>query len=336
MRIVVADPSRTTLKAVSRLLERDGHVVNCFVDGREALDFIKSNPEVEALITSAQLEFMSGLELCWETRLLSGHDRAIYIILMSSNSEKKDLINALDGGADEFIGKPPAGEELYARLRSAERLLRSQRGLIHLARVDPLTGLSNRRAFFEKAERACLQATSSQPSTAIMFDVDHFKRVNDTFGHDIGDQVLRAIGHAVAGERSLAGRLGGEEFAIVLEASTLEAGIAYAERLRATLAALSFETAQGKMSVTCSFGVAERQDGETIDQVLKRADAALYAAKSGGRNRVVAARPADVETGETQWSGLLRSDSRGAAGARDEAQRPASQTNLLSSRSSNA
>jgi two-component system cell cycle response regulator len=148
MRIVVVDPSRTALKAVSRLLESDGHVASTFVDGQEALDFIKSNPDVSALITSAELTSISGLELCWETRLLSGYDRSIYTILMSSNSDQKHLINALDSGADEFIRKPPAGEELYARLRSAERLLRLQRELIRLAMVDPLTGLFNRHAFF--------------------------------------------------------------------------------------------------------------------------------------------------------------------------------------------
>ncbi len=107
MRIVVVDPSRTVLKAVSRLLEREGHQVKAFVDAREALDCIKSDREVSALITSAEQTSMSGLELCWETRLLCGRDRTIYIILMSSNSEQQQLINALDSGADEFIRKPP-------------------------------------------------------------------------------------------------------------------------------------------------------------------------------------------------------------------------------------
>src|ERR1700676_3690334 len=138
MRVVVVDPSRTVLKAVSRLLAVDGHEVSSFLDGPEALAHIKSDAGVDALIASAELTTMSGIELCWETRLLSGRDRAIYIILMSSNSDQKHLINALDSGADEFIGKPPAKEELYARLRSAERLVRLQRELIRLATTDPL------------------------------------------------------------------------------------------------------------------------------------------------------------------------------------------------------
>ena len=324
MHIVVADPSRTVLKAVTRLLENDGHVVRTFVDGRQALDFIKSTPDVSALMTSAELPSMSGLELCWETRLLCGHDRAIYIILMSSNSEQEHLINALDSGADEFIRKPPVGEELYARLRSAERLLRMQRELIRLAMVDPLTGVFNRRAFFDKAQQWCKPTAPTERRAAIMFDVDHFKRVNDTYGHDVGDQVLRTIGSEVLDARSTVGRLGGEEFAILLEASDLDASMAHAERLRVKLAALSFESELGIMSVTCSFGVAEWRPGETVDQLLKRADTALYKAKNGGRNRVVTAPPDDFGAGNAPWSRQVRSNSRSKPGESEQSPLPPS------------
>ncbi len=257
MRVVVVDPSRTVLKAVSRLLAKDGHEVSTFVDGPEALAYIKANPAVSALIASAELTTMSGIELCWETRLLSGRDRAIYIILMSSNSDKRHLINALDSGADEFIGKPPVEEELYARLRSAERLVRMQRELIRLAMIDPLTGLFNRRAFFEKAHQAIVRASPATRPVAILFDMDHFKRINDTYGHDVGDRVLRDISRQAASARMIMGRLGGEEFAILLEESNLEAGCELAEALRAKMAALTFDTDRGKLTVTCSFGVGE-------------------------------------------------------------------------------
>src|ERR1700722_3578718 len=255
MRVVVVDPSRTVLKAVSQLLANDGHEVITFVDGPDALAHIKSDPNVGALITSAELTNMSGLELCWETRLLSDHDRAIYIILMSSNADERQLINALDSGADEFIRKPPARDELYARLRSAERCVRMKGELIRLARTDPLTGAVNRRAFFEKAQQACARADGSTRLTAILLDVDHFKRVNDTYGHDVGDQVLRSIAREVPSGHTLVGRLGGEEFAILLEASSLEVGTEMAECLRAKMAALKFETPQGRVTLTCSFGV---------------------------------------------------------------------------------
>ena len=122
-----------------------------------------------------------------------------------------------------------------------------------------------------------------------MFDVDHFKRVNDVYGHDAGDQALVAVAGTIANGVRLVGRLGGEEFAILLEGQHLGDGVALAERLRASIAALRLETAGGALTLTCSFGVSERHAGETIDDLLKRADVALYAAKTGGRNRVVAA-----------------------------------------------
>jgi two-component system, cell cycle response regulator len=309
MRIVVVDPSRTVLKAVSRLLESDHHVVATFVDAKEALEYIKSDRDVSVLITSVELTPMSGIELCWETRLLSGHDRTIYIILMSSNSEEQHLINALDSGADEFIRKPPVGEELYARLRSAERLFRLHSELIGLASIDSLTGVFNRRAFFEKAQRPRQPAA---PLAAIMFDVDHFKQINDAYGHDVGDQVLRAIGREASGQIGIVGRLGGEEFAVLLEGTNLEAAAALAEALRTRLAALSFDTSRGKLSMTCSLGVAQGLPDESIDQLLKRADAALYEAKESGRDRVVST-TGDLKAREAQWSGLLRSSQRGAA-----------------------
>jgi two-component system cell cycle response regulator len=311
MRVVVVDPSRTVLKAVSRLLGGDGHETHAFIDGEEALEFIKCDLSVRVLITSAELPSMSGLELCWETRLLSGHGRAIYIILMSSNADQRHLVEALDGGADDFISKPPAALELYARLRSAERALHLQADLIRLATTDPLTGALNRRAFFQQAQQSCKEATVSNRPIAIMFDVDHFKRVNDTYGHDVGDQVLSSISRAVAAECTVLGRLGGEEFAILLQSSNLSTGVGLAERLRAKVAGLSVQTHQGPPT-TCSFGVGEWEQGESIDQLLKRADRALYEAKESGRNRVLAARPAVSVTELAEWSGLVRSRGSGA------------------------
>src|SRR5579863_900733 len=159
--------------------------------------------------------------------------------------------------------------------------------------IDPLTGLFNRRAFFERAHQAIVRARASSRPAAILFDMDHFKRINDTYGHDVGDRVLRDISREAASDRMIVGRLGGEEFAILLEESNLEAGFALAEELRSRMAALTFDTDRGRLTVTCSFGVAEWDQGENIDQLLKRADAALYEAKAEGRNRVVATRRSD-------------------------------------------
>jgi len=122
-----------------------------------------------------------------------------------------------------------------------------------------------------------------------MLDVDHFKRINDLYGHDVGDQAIAAVARVAMIEGAITGRLGGEEFAVLLEGQALVDGARLAELLRARMAALRFETANGPMTLTCSFGVSERKPGDSIDDLLKRADIALYAAKTSGRNRVVAA-----------------------------------------------
>jgi two-component system cell cycle response regulator len=286
MRVVLVDPSRTMRLYVTRLLQARDHEVRPFADGADALACMREDSDVDAIITSAELNGMSGLELCWETRVLAGRDRPIYVILMSSNIDKQKLGEALDSGADDFISKPPVPDELYARLRAAERLGTMQRELVRLASFDPLTGLHNRRVFFERAQSACQR---SPIVAAIMLDIDHFKRINDVFGHDIGDQAIAAVAQAIATEGAVTGRLGGEEFALLLEGRTIEEGVMIAERLRTRMTALRFETAHGIMTLSCSFGVSEREPGESIDDLLKRADVALYAAKTGGRNRVVAA-----------------------------------------------
>ena len=290
MRVVLVDPSRTMRLFVTRLLEAGDHEVRPFADGADALACMRADPEVAALITSGEIGTgMSGLELCWETRVLAGRDRPIYVILMSASIDKNRLGEALDSGADDFISKPPVADELYARLRAAERLGAMQRELVRLASIDPLTGLFNRRVFFDRAEAARERCEGGGALTAIMLDIDHFKRINDLYGHDVGDQAIASVAQLAAAVGVLVGRLGGEEFAILTEGQHLTEGVKLAERLRAAIAALKLSTVNGPLTLTCSFGVSEHKPGESIDDLLKRADVALYAAKTGGRNRVVAA-----------------------------------------------
>jgi diguanylate cyclase (GGDEF)-like protein len=289
MRVVLVDPSRTVAKFVGRLLEARGHEVICFSDGREALNAIKSDLDVGALITSTEPLSMSGLELCWETRLLATPQRPIYVIMMSSSKDAETRILALDHGADDFIGKPPVAEALYARLRAAERLSEMQRELIRLATTDALTGMFNRRAFFDRAGGLCARAQSGGALGAIMADLDHFKRINDTHGHAAGDEALCAVAQTLMDDGALVGRLGGEEFAILVDGGTLAGTVEVAERLRQKIEAL--RVGVGTLSMTCSFGVSEWRAGDSIDRLLQRADVALYEAKMAGRNRVVAAEP---------------------------------------------
>jgi diguanylate cyclase (GGDEF)-like protein len=309
MRIVVVDPSRTVLKIVTGLLEAGNRAIHPFTDGPAALAYIKANSDVDALITSVELPSMSGLELCRQVREHTTRGRPIYIVLMSSNYEKNKLIEALDNGADDFIGKPPATEELYARLRAAKRLRDLQRELFRLATTDSLTGLLNRRAFFERAEAASVRCAPTGDLSAIIVDIDRFKSINDQYGHDVGDRALKAVAMQVLSEKGIVGRLGGEEFVIVVEQPLADAMVS-AERIRNELATLRVPVGDTMVQLTGSFGVSEWQDGDTIDTLLKRADIALYKAKQGGRNCVIAADATLRETDPGATRGLVRAANR--------------------------
>jgi diguanylate cyclase (GGDEF)-like protein len=291
MRIALVDPSRTTRLIVTRMLEARGHEVVPFADEREALGEIERDLRIDALITSAELTHMTGLELCWETRLLASCKRPIYVLMMSSQYDQRNLVEALDSGADDFIGKPPMAEELFARLRAAERIASMQRELLRLATTDPLTGLCNRRGFFEQAIEARARTVPDGSLSAILLDIDNFKQINDSYGHEAGDEAIRACAQAARLDAAVTGRLGGDEFALLLEQRSLPEAVEIAEDLRRRLASRPFETGKGQIRLTWSVGVGEAKPDDTVDQLLARADAALYSAKAGGRNRVVGASP---------------------------------------------
>jgi diguanylate cyclase (GGDEF)-like protein len=187
------------------------------------------------------------------------------------------------------VGKPPVAEELYARLRVAERFGIMQRELIRLATTDSLTGMYNRRAFFEKAKALGEGANAGALLCAAMVDIDHFKRINDAHGHEAGDNAICAVANELMRECELVGRLGGEEFAVMLEGHCQADAVAIGERLRVKLAELPIKAGAETVTLTCSFGISEWRHGDTIDSLLKRADMALYEAKMSGRNRVIAA-----------------------------------------------
>ncbi|MCJ2053777.1 GGDEF domain-containing protein [Methylobacterium sp. J-070] len=286
MQIVIVDSSRVVLQIIASLIEPRGHAVHPFTDSERALEFLAATPAVRVLITSLEVRPLCGLELCWAARLLAEERGPLHVIMMSSARNVRSLAEALDSGADDFIEKPPSAEELNARLRAAERLTTMQAELIRLAETDPLTGAYNRRAFFNRARSAAEQNCLPGGTSAILLDIDHFKRINDAYGHDVGDVAIKAVCGLIAGV-GIAGRLGGEEFAVVLPACGLMEAAVRAERLRAASQALRIRGDHGVISLTCSFGVSTWIDGDSIEALIKRADIALYAAKTAGRNRVV-------------------------------------------------
>jgi|GEM_PF-1394130 two-component system, cell cycle response regulator len=305
MRIVLVDPSRAIQRAMTDLIVPGEHEVFACSQGQKALERIAADDQVGTLITSVQLADMSGIQLCAAARKLAGSRRSLFIIVMSSTDDYEQVIQAFDNGADDFIRKPPPPEELRARLRAASRFTSIQRDLIRYATSDSLTGFLNRRAFFADAAEACTAAASGNPLSVILFDVDRFKRINDMHGHQAGDVVLAKLGAAVRRvSEGPVGRLGGEEFCLLLSCDLAEA-VEVAEDLRQSIKALDF-TEMESFGVTCSFGVAEWENGDTIDRILRRADLAMYEAKHTGRDRVIAADSFVVTDRHEKWRGVAR------------------------------
>jgi diguanylate cyclase (GGDEF)-like protein len=309
MRIVLTDPSRTMLRIVTQLLRSGGHQVCSFTDPNDALALLESDQEVGAIITSAELTSMSGVELCWRARLLAGSNRSIYIVMMSSDGDRRHLVQALDAGADDFVSKPPKPEEIHAKLRVADRLASMQNQLVSLASTDPLTQVRNRRAFFERAEEL-IKGNCHSNLSAIMMDIDHFKGINDTYGHQMGDNVLRDVAQEAAKIEGMIGRLGGEEFALLLKGRALGDAAQIAELIRCRIADLEFSISSTTFRITCSMGVSELKLGDTIDELLSRADAALYQAKVRGRNQVVSKGLEDAPKPVNQGPSVVRTGSR--------------------------
>lgn len=285
MHAVIVDPSRVVLRVIAELLAGHANVTG-FVDSDAALHCIQSDPTVDVLITSLEVQPLDGLELCWDARQAMTTDRSLYVIVMSSLRREQRLAEALDCGADDLIAKPLKGIELHARLRVAGRLKANQLELVRLAETDPLSGLLNRRAFFNRCAKL-FERRVGGPLSAIMFDIDHFKRVNDQCGHDVGDNVIKAIAADAGRVADLVGRLGGEEFAIILDGYDGQKAYEVADELRKSCASLEFARNNGEtFSVTCSFGVSQAAVSECCDTLLKNADIALYQAKGSGRNCV--------------------------------------------------
>lgn len=312
MRIALVEPSRTVQRIVTGIIEPWGHEVRTFMDAPEALACLQAERDVCVLITSAELVSTSGVQLVSDARALAGAQRPLYIVLMSSSDQRSKMIQALENGADDFISKPPAPEELRARLRAGERITSMQAELIALATIDSLTGLLTRRAFVAAAERMVERAMAGRHFSVLICDLDKFKAINDTYGHETGDLVLRKVSEELRAIDVPTGRLGGEEVALLTDGH-LDDAVDLAERIRELVSKLVIRVGNRTIGVTCSVGAAEWEPGDTIDTLLRRADAALYEAKRTGRNRVVAADSFALSDEHRRWRGIARTAARNDA-----------------------
>ena len=286
MHVVIIDPSRVVQGKIAAELEAAGNYVDCFSNSELALAHIQSNRTVDVVITSLEIEPIPGLELCWNLRTIAGDNRPLHIIVMSSNNTERALSEALDCGADDFIVKPVGREELKARLRAADRIMILQRQLIEQARKDTLTNLLNRRAFFEDMLERRADLDPTDKFTVCYCDIDNFKKVNDVHGHDAGDLAIQLVARLATEEAPIVARLGGEEFAFGFPILDMEEAARWCEVIRKNVASSEITGPTGPFNVTCSFGLAEWQPGETLHSVLTRADKALLEAKRAGRNCV--------------------------------------------------
>jgi diguanylate cyclase (GGDEF)-like protein len=296
LRILLIGPNSKAHDGIAGLLRARGHQVLALQDGLEALSQLETDRCIDAVITDTEAGAISGVELCWETRVMIGPHRPIYVLMLASDDDENARIEALDSGADDVIDWPARPAELCAKLRGAERMLTLQRKLVQSATIDPLSGALNRGAFFNAATEVCSQTDAGLSLSVLLIDIDHLKATNDRYGHEVGDRAIRAVSALAQRGDVIVGRLGGDELVILLKDRSLTDALDFASNLQSRLAALKLDTVSGTVRVTCSFGASEFRCGDTIDELLKRADVALYRAKTEGRNRVVAATSQDCPT----------------------------------------
>ncbi len=290
LRILIVDDSPHHQNMMVYELNRLGYGTSMATNGAEAIEAV-ARERFDVVMADIKLKDMTGLELCWHLRTAQGL-RHLYLILMIPGSMTDQFHELVEAGADEFLRKPLDWKWTAARLLAASRVVAMQRDLERLATTDALTGALNRRRFLERgAEEFTRSRRYERPLSVVMLDIDHFKRVNDTYGHATGDEAIRmTVRCCKSSLRScdVIGRLGGEEFAVVLPETPPVNAFAAAQRLRELIASsvLPLEP-DGELRLTVSLGLAwMAAPDRDIEQLLARADAALYRAKHGGRNRV--------------------------------------------------
>jgi two-component system cell cycle response regulator len=297
--VVIVDDDPAIRRLVSLFLKRSGYETVEFGMGEEAREQLPKFTW-DLAILDRRLPDMDGVELC--RQLKSEPDlRNRYIIMLTGEDDQEDKVQGLDLGADDYITKPFQYPELMARIRAAKRivdlqkeLLDSNRRLELLSITDGLTKLYNHRHLQDELSRAFEESQRYQrPLSFVIVDLDFFKKVNDTYGHAIGDEVLKAISkifQEAIRVTDLAARYGGEEFALMLPETILDDALTFAEQIRRAIELTPVKTQSGPISATVSIGVATVPNARihSAKELIVAADKALYRAKKNGRNQVQA------------------------------------------------
>jgi len=306
VKILIADDDRMSRRLIEKTLEREGYEVIAVDNGRLALQQLSLSDGPRMALLDWMMPELDGPGVCREVR--KQHDRPyIHIVLVTSRGSKQDVVAGLEAGADDYLTKPWDAAELTARLRVGQRILQLEDRLVEAretmrfkATHDPLTSLFNRGSIVDLLARELKRTRREKGSTVVMLgDLDHFKSVNDTYGHVVGDEVLREVARRLmASIRSydFVGRYGGEEFLIVLNNCDATEAVARAQEVRNKVASHPVQTIRGPLQITLSLGVLASPDWDLhlVEEILGQADSALYQAKADGRNCVRLAKPTPV------------------------------------------
>ena len=302
--LLVVDDSPVYRKLVEQVLEVEPYRMHFARNGREAMElFAKHSPSI--VLTDLMMPDFSGLELCKRIRAAESNVYT-YIILMTSNTEKGNVVKGLEAGADDYLTKPFDPGEMLARIGVGRRIIDLNRELAEkgrklekAARTDPLTGLPNRRAIEEWTFRQLRGAARHRfPLWVVLGDIDSFKTINDSFGHDAGDIVIKTFADILkrcTRASDICGRLGGDEFLLVVTHVGPDQIEVAVNRLREQFEALSFPFQGRSVSATASFGVAG-YSGEELPEfnaLVRKADQMLYEAKRSGRNTLRVSYPVE-------------------------------------------
>lgn len=292
--ILAVDDAKDTLMFLEFDLQAYGYQVIAVDSGEKALETL-NNTEIDVVLLDIYMPGLSGIETLAEIRKQDRYSN-IPIIMLSASGDEDEIVNALDYGAADYVVKPYITKVLLARIRTAIRLKEKNLELEYLAKTDYLTGLHNRKSFYELANKAVHQSgrRGGFPIVVAILDIDYFKKVNDQYGHDAGDFVLKEFAELMEGnfrEYDTVARIGGEEFAVCMPDTSIKDAEQACERFRAQVQAHEFIlTGSNKqtLSITTSIGISSNHyEVHSLDELLKMADDGLYQAKGRGRNQLV-------------------------------------------------
>jgi two-component system cell cycle response regulator len=288
MRVLIADDDRLSAHILEANLKKSGYDVTVVADGSRAWEILSSENRPPIAILDWRMPVMDGLEVCRKVRASSGP--YVYILLLTGNMDPDAVVTGIDAGADDYIKKPFDPAELHARLRSGRRIVELEEKLRRQANHDALTGLLNRRAVIQRLATEIERANEQrEPLFVAMVDIDHFKKINDTYGHRVGDTVLCEAAQgmrAVLRPNDTIGRYGGEEFVAIFPRCKEAEALAIAERIRRSIKGKGVHADSRIIPLTVSIGIAKARGAPSPDAVIHAADSALLRAKQGGRDRV--------------------------------------------------